>query len=747
LGVETTLTLTTDYTVTLNANQNTNPGGSVTMLTAPATGQSLTITSNVANLQPTAIANLGGFYPEVINDSLDRATIQIQQLDERVDRALVIPVSSSGVSTQLPAPEANRLLGWNNTGTAVTNVRLSTGLGLIDFNATATGTGASQAITVSNVALSSNYQVAVTVDGILQPPTGGFYSVGTDGTNTTVTITATLGSTIYVRSFTAQGLTGPAGTPADMDAYTAWSAPDGELTFWGRTAGFLNRKRALGSNWTSAIGTALPSPWAAYLAKSPDGSGGFYSNHNVLDGGRQDAVVWEFNDRVMMGDAADDDLTAPMIAWFIVSITRSGTTATVTTSANHGFSTSDTIKITGAAQSDYNGTFTITVTGLTTFTYTVANSPATPATTIQAMQAAKVTATTTATESWLETFRRTSVRAAQAVILSKEGQLALTLASRTSDWPFANSESTIGLNVYGLNDNATQVQIAWGIYGEGVRYAGAGTTFAMELDIVNFGTEVTADLHDIHPDYLTVAAWLANGGAYYGAQSATAAIGIVDNGATWINGIICEATALDGCNGAGTGAASFMRIACGHRLDWEYASNTLGSRIWSAVTSATTALAQKFTNTGFELTSLDDATQYYQLGMAYLKTRSGTGVWIGSGMGSVSQTPTYIGALRMFDNGGLAGGGGLEFHNPFFGSGYGYRLIAPDLGGGSTPLIFQRRANSASWSQGMILTASGGLVVPKTSGDPTATEDGEIVYNTSTNKFRGRVSGSWVDLH
>ena len=120
-GVETTLTLTTDYTVSLNANQNTNPGGTVTMLTAPATGQSLTITSNVANLQPTAIANLGGFYPEVINDSLDRATIQIQQLDERLDRALVIPVSSSGVSTQLPAPEINKVLGWNGTGTAVIN--------------------------------------------------------------------------------------------------------------------------------------------------------------------------------------------------------------------------------------------------------------------------------------------------------------------------------------------------------------------------------------------------------------------------------------------------------------------------------------------------------------------------------------------------------------------------------------------------------------------------------------------------
>ena len=127
-GVETTLTLTTDYTVTLNANQNTNPGGSVTMLTAPATGQSLTITSNVANLQPTAIANLGGFYPEVINDSLDRATIQIQQLDERLDRALVIPVSSTA-STQLPTPQSGALLGWNGGATEIVNYNATTIVG------------------------------------------------------------------------------------------------------------------------------------------------------------------------------------------------------------------------------------------------------------------------------------------------------------------------------------------------------------------------------------------------------------------------------------------------------------------------------------------------------------------------------------------------------------------------------------------------------------------------------------------
>ena len=62
----------------------------------------------------------------------------------------------------------------------------------------------------------------------------------------------------------------------------------------------------------------------------------------------------------------------------ILSITRSGTTATVTTVSDHGLSTSSSVTISGATQTDYNITAAITVTSATTFTYTVAGSPATP---------------------------------------------------------------------------------------------------------------------------------------------------------------------------------------------------------------------------------------------------------------------------------------------------------------------------------------------------------------------------------
>lgn len=55
----------------------------------------------------------------------------------------------------------------------------------------------------------------------------------------------------------------------------------------------------------------------------------------------------------------------------ISSITSSSTTATVTTSAAHGYSSSNVVNIFGADPSGYNGTYTITVTSTTTFTYTL----------------------------------------------------------------------------------------------------------------------------------------------------------------------------------------------------------------------------------------------------------------------------------------------------------------------------------------------------------------------------------------
>lgn len=100
-GVESNLTLNTHYTIALNGNQNSNPGGTVNMIAAPVTGYKITLTSSIPYTQNLDLTNQGGFYPTTINDALDRATIQIQQLAEQVGRSVKTGISSTTTADQL----------------------------------------------------------------------------------------------------------------------------------------------------------------------------------------------------------------------------------------------------------------------------------------------------------------------------------------------------------------------------------------------------------------------------------------------------------------------------------------------------------------------------------------------------------------------------------------------------------------------------------------------------------------------
>jgi len=82
------------------------------------------------------------------------------------------------------------------------------------------------------------------------------------------------------------------------------------------------------------------------------------------------------NEYLVTGEATISDNSVS-----IVSITRSGTTATATTISDHGLASNVAVTIAGAGEADYNVTdVEITVTSLTEFTYQVSGTPATPAT-------------------------------------------------------------------------------------------------------------------------------------------------------------------------------------------------------------------------------------------------------------------------------------------------------------------------------------------------------------------------------
>ena len=148
-GTESILVLGTDYTVALNSNQNSNPGGTITATTAPASGIKITITSAIAYTQLTDLTNQGGFYPAVINDALDRATIQIQQLNEQVGRAAKLPISS----TLDPDALVNDLLRLADSADNIDTVAGSiTNVNAVAGNATNINTVAGSIVNVNTVA-------------------------------------------------------------------------------------------------------------------------------------------------------------------------------------------------------------------------------------------------------------------------------------------------------------------------------------------------------------------------------------------------------------------------------------------------------------------------------------------------------------------------------------------------------------------------------------------------------------------
>jgi hypothetical protein len=170
-GLESTLVLTTDYTVSLNADQDSNPGGNVTLLAVLATGFNMVITSDIANLQPTDLTNQGGFYPEVITDALDRATIQIQQMADELTRSIKIPVTDGlSLDMELPtaAARANSFLAFDATGEPTVVTAGSPGAPTTMTRQQFSGTGSQVAYTLASDPGALGNSCEVFVGGIYQ---------------------------------------------------------------------------------------------------------------------------------------------------------------------------------------------------------------------------------------------------------------------------------------------------------------------------------------------------------------------------------------------------------------------------------------------------------------------------------------------------------------------------------------------------------------------------------------------------
>ena len=171
-GLDQTLLNGSNYTVALNSNQDANPGGTVTLLAAPATGEYLSVVRQVEATQLTDITNQGGFYPQVVENALDKLTMLAQQALEKLARGLSLPVGANpNASAEMPGPQGLSLLGWDAAGTRLINYAandLSVSMALASWQTEVfNGDGATVAFVLTNApGAASNCDV--TVAGVTQ---------------------------------------------------------------------------------------------------------------------------------------------------------------------------------------------------------------------------------------------------------------------------------------------------------------------------------------------------------------------------------------------------------------------------------------------------------------------------------------------------------------------------------------------------------------------------------------------------
>ena len=134
----TQLTLNTNYSITLTAISGVTGAYTATINLAggssPAgvlpVGTQLTILRSLPLTQLINISDYSATPAATWNQALDRATILTQQMQEQINRAILAPVNSTAPSGYtLPNPVANAYIGWDATGTFLTNLIATQPLG------------------------------------------------------------------------------------------------------------------------------------------------------------------------------------------------------------------------------------------------------------------------------------------------------------------------------------------------------------------------------------------------------------------------------------------------------------------------------------------------------------------------------------------------------------------------------------------------------------------------------------------
>ena len=125
-GTETTQTITTNYTVSGVGDAN---GGNVTMVTAPASGETLTILREQPLTQGLDLVPNDPFPAGSMEDSLDKLTFMVQTHEEEIARSIKASKTNTITSTEFTvsaADRANKVFGFDGSGELAVTQELGT---------------------------------------------------------------------------------------------------------------------------------------------------------------------------------------------------------------------------------------------------------------------------------------------------------------------------------------------------------------------------------------------------------------------------------------------------------------------------------------------------------------------------------------------------------------------------------------------------------------------------------------------
>ena len=111
-------TITTHYTV---SGVGVAGGGNITFVTAPTNGVTVTLKQNPDFTQEIEYVEGDDFSASSHEEGLDRSVIRDQALQEQMDRAVLLPASSTLSGVTLPDPEDGKVIGWTGVAGAMQN--------------------------------------------------------------------------------------------------------------------------------------------------------------------------------------------------------------------------------------------------------------------------------------------------------------------------------------------------------------------------------------------------------------------------------------------------------------------------------------------------------------------------------------------------------------------------------------------------------------------------------------------------